>query len=78
MTITDFGKYYLDLDKVNGLKDKEEIERIHTYYRDMINCCEENRATSANSFFNTLDRAGYIKNYEQEERASKIGEIITG
>jgi hypothetical protein len=78
MTKEDLAKYYLDLKSVNGLEDKEERDMIHSYYRDMITWAEDGRMSTAISFFNTLDRAGYIKNREQEDRSDKIGELING
>lgn len=78
MTKEDLAKYYLDLKIVNSIKDKEERDMIHSYYRDMITWAEDGRMSTAISFFNTLDRAGYIKNREQEDRSDKIGELING
>lgn len=78
MNKEDFGKYYLDLDVVNKIEDKEERDMIHSYYRDMITWADDGRTTTATSFFHTLDKAGYIKNRETEDRQEKLGELING
>ena len=78
MTKEDFGKYYLDLDVVNNITDKEERDMIHSYYRDMITWADDGRITTATSFFHTLEKAGYIKNRETEDRQEKLGELING
>jgi hypothetical protein len=38
----------------------------------------DNRKSMAQSFFNTLQKAGYIKNATQESREEKLGELING
>ncbi len=40
----DITKYYLDLSKISNLPEDERRE-IHHYYRDMLNCLEDNRTT---------------------------------
>lgn len=69
------SKYYLDLDKINNMPSLEEKEMIHSYYRDMLNYFEEGRDAIANSYFNTLDKGGYIKDRESEDRDKKIDMI---
>jgi hypothetical protein len=70
------SKYYLDLNMLSKVKDKEERDIIHSYYREMITLAEDGRMLTAISFFNTLEKAGYIKNREQEDRSDKISELI--
>ena len=65
------GDYYLVLNKLTELSESER-EQIHSYYRDMLHFFQENQKEIANSFFNTLDMAGYIKNRKQEEREEKL------
>lgn len=72
-----YSEWYLDLKSIRDLS-KEEQEIIHGYYRDMLNFYEENRKTIAQSFFNTLEKSGCIKNATQENREEKISELING
>lgn len=68
--------YYLDLDKVSSLKEEDERQNIHNYYRDMMYAVIEKRNDQAKSIMNTLLKAGYLKNVTQEERAEKIETIL--
>lgn len=68
----DITKYYLDLSKISNLPEDERRE-IHHYYRDMLNCLEDNRTTHAISFFNTLENAGYLINIRDE----KIDKVLS-
>lgn len=63
--------YYLDLIKLNEL-EKDERDRIHEMYRDMIFSFEENRLKIANSFFITLYHSGYLVDVRNE----KIEELL--
>lgn len=69
--IKNIGDYYLDLSK---LKDISETDRdhIHSYYRDMLHYHQEKQYDMFNSFFNTLDMSGYLKNRKQEDREEKL------
>jgi hypothetical protein len=69
----DLTQYYLDLEKLKYL-EKEEVSRIHEYYRDMIYTYEEGRKNIAISLFNTLNNNGYLKSIRDE----KIIEILDG
>jgi hypothetical protein len=64
--------YYLNLKKVSKLKDSEERERIHRYYQDMMHSFSDNRKPMATSIFNTLYKAGYLKNLRDE----RIDEVL--
>ena len=68
--------YYLDLDKVSSLKEEDERQNIHNYYRDMMYAVAESRMDQAKSIMNTLLKAGYLKNTTQEERDEKIETIL--
>ena len=73
----DLSNYYLDLSKLDNLKQKES-ENIHRMYTDMLHCMIDNREMMAMSLFNTLEMAGYIKNRQTEERENKLGDLING
>jgi len=68
-----FENYYLDLEKVNSIGDKEEREKIHVYYMDMMHCFIDKRDSMGISIFNTLYNAGYLK----EVRNEKIEKILS-
>ena len=74
---TNYGDWYLDLSTIKDLS-KDEQDNIHGYYREMLHSEIDNRKPMAQSFFNTLQKAGYIKNATQESREEKIGELING
>lgn len=68
-----FENYYLDLEKVNSIGDKEERAKIHSYYMDMMYCFGDKRDSMGISLFNTLYNAGYLK----EVRNEKIEKILS-
>jgi hypothetical protein len=68
-----FENYYLDLEKVNSIQEKEEKEQIHRYYMDMMHCFIEKRDSMGMSLFNTLYVSGYLK----EIRDEKINQILS-
>lgn len=65
--------YYLDLEKVNKIKDKSEKDQLHRYYMDMMHCFAEGRESIGKSIFNTLSQSGYLK----EIRSEKIDTILS-
>lgn len=67
-----YENYYLDLDKVSKLTDKDS-DRIHGYYTDMMHHFNDEREKIATSIFNTLNEAGYLK----EIRTEKIEKILS-
>jgi hypothetical protein len=69
----DITQYYLDLEKLKSL-NKEDANKIHDYYRDMIYTYEDGRKNIATSLFNTLNNNGYLKNIRDE----KLGLILDG
>lgn len=72
-----YGEWYLDLSALKDLT-KDEQDNIHSYYREIFHAFSENRFDMAESFFHTLQKAGYIKNFTQENREEKLGELING
>lgn len=58
--------YYLDLGALSKLDCKEK-ETIHSYYRDMLYSFNDNRSSMAESMFNTLYSAGYLKEIRDEK-----------
>lgn len=56
--------------------DSRNKEFIHGYYRDMVNSYSNNDNFTAISFFNTLYKAGYLKNIKIEERDEKIDQCV--
>ena len=64
--------YYLDLHKLDQMKDATFRDRIHDMYRDMIFSYEEKRNLVANSFFLTLFHSGYLIDVRNE----KIEELL--
>ena len=73
----DLSSYYLDLSKLDNLKQKE-CENIHRMYTDMLHYMTDSREMMAMSLFNTLEMGGYIKNRQTEERENKLGDLING
>lgn len=76
MTKEELGNYYLDLKSLPT--DIQERDRVHAYYMDMIQHCEEGRTNSAKTIFNTLTKSEYLKNITIENRDNKLGELIHG
>lgn len=68
-----FDNYYLDLEKVNSIQDKEEKQQIHRYYMDMMHCFSDGRNSVGMSLFNTLNQSEYLK----EVRSEKIDKILS-
>jgi hypothetical protein len=66
----DLSKYYLDLDKVNKLPEKEQ-EVINGYFKDML-YCDTSRPDIINCIFNTLYHNGYLINVREE----KINDVL--
>ena len=70
--------YYLDLNKVQQLEDKEERQQIHSYYKDMLYSIQDGRKEMAMSMMytlmNTLIKSGYLV----DSRDEKLTEILNG
>jgi DNA-binding cell septation regulator SpoVG len=71
-------EYYLDLDKVMELPStKRNI--IMEMYRDMVHSVNDSlRKDMVQSYFNTLEIGGFIKNRTITERENKLGDLING
>lgn len=67
----DLSKYYLNLDRLSGMKDDEK-NRIHEYYRDMLYSYQDKREMIGQSLFNTLWFSGYLVDIRKE----KLDEIL--
>jgi hypothetical protein len=65
--------YYLDLKKVSEIKDKQEREQIHSYYREMLHRNLDGRNEMAQSYMNTLLKSEYLVNIRDE----KIEQILS-
>lgn len=66
--------YYLDLNKLHKLEDKDERDQIHSYYKDMLYSIQDGRKEMAISIMNTLIKGGYLIDYRDE----KLEEILDG
>ena len=66
--------YYLDLNKIHQLEDKEERQQIHSYYKDMLYSVQEGRKEMYISIMNTLIKGGYLI----DSRDEKLGELLDG
>jgi len=72
------GKYFLDLNKLHKLEDKEERKQIHSYYKDMLYAFGDGRNDMAESIKWTLINSGYLLNNEQITRDLKINSVLNG
>ena len=70
--------YYLDLEKLHKLEDKEERQQIHSYYKDMLYCIQDGRKEMGISMMHTLINAGYLFDHDQVSRDEKLTEILDG
>jgi hypothetical protein len=66
--------YYLDLNKVHSLEDKEERQQIHSYYKDMLYAGQEGKKEMYMSIMNTLIKGEYLIDYRDE----KLADILDG
>ena len=66
--------YYLDLNKLHKLEDKDERDQIHSYYKDMLYSIQDGRKEMAISIMNTLIKGGYLIDYRDE----KLEELLDG
>lgn len=64
--------YYLDLEVVNSLPERES-QTIHRYYMDMMHSFSDGRENIGKSIFYTLQSAGYLK----EVREEKIDKLLS-
>jgi hypothetical protein len=69
----DITRYYLNIDALKMI-DKEDKNRIHEYYRDMVYSNSDGRKEVAISLFNTLYSNGYLVDIRDE----KLNDILNG
>ena len=74
--MNEIGKYFLDLNKIHKLEDKEERQQIHTYYKDMLYAYSDKRVDMAESIKWTLINSGYLLDNNQFIREEKLNEIL--
>jgi hypothetical protein len=68
--------YYLDIDLIHSL-DKEKSDRIYDLYNALVSYLREKELDIAQTYFNTLNKSGYLKNKIEVERSEKI-DLING
>ena len=69
----DITRYYLNIEALK-MVDKEDKNRIHEYYRDMVYANSDGRKDVAISLFNTLYSNGYLVDIRDE----KLNDILNG
>ena len=74
--MNEINKYFLDLDKIQKLEDKEERLQIHNYYKDMLYAYSDKRVDMAESIKWTLINSGYLLDNNQFIREEKLNEIL--
>jgi hypothetical protein len=67
----DISKYYLNIEAILQL-EKEDKNKIHEYYRDMVYANSDGRDSVTVSLFNTLFKNGYLLDIREE----KINNIL--
>ena len=67
----DITRYYLNIDAIK-MVDKEDRNRIHDYYRDMVYASADGRKEVATSLFNTLYQNGFLVDIRDE----KLNDIL--
>ncbi len=74
MSLMKIENYYLDLNKLHKLEEKDERDQIHSYYKDMLYSIQDGRKEMGISIMNTLIKSGYLIDYRDE----KLTEILDG
>ena len=74
MNKIDLSDYYLDFKTLNGL-DEKAYKEVFSMYRDMFHFAEQGQV-AAIGFLNTLKANGFVKNSTQENRETKITELM--
>lgn len=70
--------YYLLIDKIIDLPSPKR-NLIMDMYRDMVNRLNDKSSEGmVESYFNTLEMGGYIRNRTVEERSQKLEQIVDG
>ena len=74
--MSEICKYFLNLNKLHQLEDKEERNHIHSYYKDMLYAYVDKRSDMAESIKWTLINSGYLLDNNQFIREEKLNEIL--
>jgi hypothetical protein len=74
--MNEINKYFLDLNKIHKLEDKDERQQIHSYYKDMLYAYSDKRVDMAESIKWTLINSGYLLDNNQFVREEKLNEIL--
>ena len=74
--MSEICKYFLNLNKLHQLEDKEERNHIHSYYKDMLYAYVDKRSDMAESIQWTLINSGYLLDNNQFIREEKLNEIL--
>lgn len=75
MAKLDYSGWYLVFDSLKDLK-RIQYNDIMEMYRSMLHAADDGRQCLAESYLLTLKNAGFIKNSTQEERETKISELV--
>jgi hypothetical protein len=67
----DITRYYLNIEAIK-MVDKEDRNRIHDYYRDMVYANADGRKEVTTSLFNTLYQNGFLVDIRDE----KLNDIL--
>ena len=73
---SEISNFFLNLDKLHKLEDKDERQQIHSYYKDMLYAYVDGRKDMAESIKWTLINSGFLLNNEQFKREEKINTIL--
>ena len=74
--MSEICKYFLNLNKIHKLEDKEARHHIHSYYKDMLYAYSDKRVDMAESIKWTLINSGYLLDNNQFIREEKLNEIL--
>ena len=74
--MSEICKYFLNLNKIHKLEDKEERNHIHSYYKDMLYAYSDKRVDMAESIKWTLINSGYLLDNNQFIREENLNEIL--
>jgi len=75
MNKMDLSDYYLDFKTLNGL-DEKAYKEVFSMYRDMLHYAETGQTVISKGLLNTLKANGFVKNSTQENRETKITELM--
>jgi peptide methionine sulfoxide reductase MsrA len=75
MSKLDYSGWYLVFDSMKDL-NKRQYNDVMEMYRSMLHAADDSRHCLAESYLLTLKNGGFIKNSTQEERETKISELV--